>query len=191
LTLTQEVQLWAGLGFSVVFVAFFMAAFFWGRAWHAGQWVLVRIMASLSAAFAAALFTGSALVDFRQAFGATGTFSFQGAAGFALFFVVWYLFPKFPAQGPPTDGNVTLLAGMTLRDAARMIADKNLDHSRGVDFGGLEEVELNAPLLSDAVINLKDGRIALLRPRDFVGGAVKPYNVILKNDRYQLERTQS
>jgi hypothetical protein len=149
-------------------------------------------LASLAAAFAAALFTGSALVEYRQAIGARGLFSFQGAAGFALFFLVWYFFPKFPGPShPPPDGNITLLAGMSLFDAARLVASKNLDHSRGVDFTGFTDAERRAPLLTDAVINLRDGRVALLRLRDFTGAAVDAYEVTLKNDRYQLEHTTS
>jgi hypothetical protein len=184
----QLVQLWAGLGFSAVLVAFFIVAFFKRGKWEQGQWVVVRILASLCAAFAAALFTGSALVDYQQEIGTGGRFSFQGAAGFALFFVVWYFFPKFETPPPPPDGNVSLPPGMTFSEATRLIGEKNLDHARSVDLRGFVDSELNAPLLSAALINLKDGRAALLRIRDFTGAAVGPYDVRLESDRYQLER---
>ena len=69
MTLTQSVQLWAGLGFSAVLVVFFMVAFFKKGPWQFAQWLLIRVLASLCAAFAAALFTGTALVDYKQSIG--------------------------------------------------------------------------------------------------------------------------
>lgn len=187
---TARIQLWAGLGFSVVLVAFFMVVFFSRRKWEQDQWVVIRILSALCAAFSAALFTGTALVDYHQVIGTGGKFSFQGAAGFALFFLVWHFFPKFASPPPPPpNGNISLPPGMTFESAARLLAEKNLDHSRGVDFAHFEQSELKAPILSQALINLQDGRTALLRLRDYTGTSVGGYRVTLENDRYQVERT--
>lgn len=190
---TKQVQLWGGLGFTALLIIFFMVAFFWKEKWEQGQWVIARILASLCAAFAATFFTGSALVDYTQTIGTGGKFAFQGAAGFALFFLIWRFFPKFeqPPPAPPrpiSDGNVTLPSGTKFDFAVRLVADKGLDHARGVDFNGFTDAELKAPLLSDALVNLRDGRAALLRVRDFTGTAVGLYKVTLENDRYQVER---
>lgn len=189
MTLTASVQLWAGLGFTLIFVCFFFAVFFWQARWHAGQWVVIRVLSSVFAALAAVLFTGSALLQFTQTFSSGGQFAFQGAAGFALFFLVWWFFPPYPNSSPmpTTDGNINLLKGMSVRDAAMLIADKDLEHSRGIDFPGFSAAELDVKLQSDQIVNLKDGSAALLRLRDFVGDAVRPYRVLIKNDRYQME----
>src|SRR5580765_2307361 len=93
MNILQQYQLWVGFGLAVLLVIFLMVVFFKAPNMTSGQHAILRFFAALCAASAGALIAGEAL--FRMQ-GATGGVKYlvSGTAGFALFFVVWFFFPK-------------------------------------------------------------------------------------------------
>jgi hypothetical protein len=83
----------AGFGLTTLLIFFLIVAFFRSKVLDAGQWAIMRLLGALCAAFAAAFFTGDALFKLTKSLGGT-ELSISGAAGFALFFTVWFFFPK-------------------------------------------------------------------------------------------------
>lgn len=88
-----------GICLTVVLVLFLVVAFFRGGQLGDGQWAIMRILGALCAGFAAALFTGDALLKMSRSYGGT-ELTISGAAGFALFFTVWFFFPRSGTKTP-------------------------------------------------------------------------------------------
>jgi hypothetical protein len=89
---------WIGVGFAVVLLVFFMAAYFKAGDMTRGQWQILRFFGAFCAGSAGVFLAGGALVHATGKLG-TMNYAISGTAGFALFFVVWFTWPKF--ESPP------------------------------------------------------------------------------------------
>src|SRR5688500_764038 len=101
MTILQQYQFWVGVGLVFLVVVFFMYAFFKAPNMTPQQFAIIKFLAALCAAGAGALITGEALFRAEVSMGQTQKYLFTGTAGFALFGLVWLIFPKYSAASAP------------------------------------------------------------------------------------------
>ena len=185
MTILQQYQFWVGVGLVLIVVLFFMYAFFKAPNMTQQQFAIIKILAALCAAGAGALITGEALFKAEVSMGETQKYLFTGTAGFALFGLVWLIFPKYSAPSAPDSFSVSLPEGWTFRHAVEKFAE--LDKNAFADFEGFSDDELNAELKSRQIATktAKDA-IRLLRSATVVANAVRKYDVIYKDSTYHL-----
>jgi hypothetical protein len=181
----EQYQFWVGLGFAAVFVAFLMIAFFKAKNLTDGQRLMLRIMSAVCGAIAGVLISGEALLNFsRQVPG--GKLTVSGTAGFAVFFAIWFFFPKGPAAPPPAEGfNFSVKKGWRFSDTAETLA-RSLKTT--VDYDGFSNQELAAPLKAWE-LECKTPQEALERLGSIVEvpNAIRKYKAIYKNSVYVLK----
>ncbi len=136
-------QLWVGLGFLLVLVAFLMITFLRKDTASANQWKNMRILSALCAGFAGGFLTGDAIFRLDQEMPGGVKFAISGTAGIALFFTVWFTYGR--VTPPPLKDHVVLsiLDGWTFEQAARQIV-KAADGI--IHFEGFRPDQLAAPL---------------------------------------------
>jgi hypothetical protein len=137
----QTYQLWIGFGFALLLVIFFIVAFFKARELTDDQRSILKFLSALCAAFAGALITGDALFKMEGTIGQTQKFAITGAAGFALFFTVWFFFPKVARF--PEGFNFSVPEGWTFQQAVDAFARQD---NAVVNYTGFTPEELSAPL---------------------------------------------
>ena len=175
-------QLWIGLGFSVLLVAFLIITFFTSKNLTPDQRTILKFLSSLCAAFAGGLITGDALFKMEGNFGAGPKFVISGAAGAALFFVVWFFFPK--VAGFPEGFSISIPRGWTFKNAVDTLVEQD---GAVCDFDGLTSEELAAVLTSrELKTKTVSEAIRLLRSITKVPNAVRNYEVKYENSVYYL-----
>jgi hypothetical protein len=171
----QQYQIWIGLGFVAAVVLFLMVAFFFSRKLTEDQRIILQVLSALCAGFAAALITGDALFKLS---GKTSAFEYtvSGASGCALFFVVWFFFPK-PKNPAPADDrfNLSIPEQWTFQHAVDAIVRSD---QAVADYSVFTDEERNCRLkaweISTATVSE-----ALMRLRNitFESGAIRGYRV--------------
>jgi len=180
----QAYQLWIGFGFALLLVIFLIVAFFKkGELTHA-QWAILRFLSSLCAAFAGALITGDALFKLDGTMGPNTKYAISGTAGFALFFVVWFFFPKPPSKPQFKDGfHFSVPNGWTFRQVVEAIVQ--LD-SAVAEYDGFKPEELNTALgareLHADTVKDAIGALRSIAPQD----AIRKYSVDYSRPTYRL-----
>ena len=81
-------------------MVFLMLTFFIKDSSSATQYNTLRFLTSLCSGFAGAFFTGEALFRLDQTLPAGGKIAVSGTAGCALFFVLWFTYPKRTESSP-------------------------------------------------------------------------------------------
>jgi hypothetical protein len=174
-------QLWIGFGFLLLLVLFLIWSIVGLPTLTDDQRTRLKFLSALCAGFSGGFLTGSALFEMHKTVGTT-TFAISGAAGCALFFTVWFFYPRvFRLK----DGsNISIPAGWTLRDGAQRLAQTAAGAS---DYEGFTTGELNAPLKSQklAFKSVSEG-IVLLRLITVTPDAVRPYDVVQQGSVYRL-----
>jgi hypothetical protein len=187
MNILQQYQLLIGIVFAFFLVVFLMIAFFTAPNMTTGQHSILRFLAALCAGFAGALIAGDALFRVEGDTGAVRYF-ISGTAGFALFFVVWFFFPKptVPEAPPavPDRFSASVPKGWTFQHAAKILAQQ--DNSL-VDFGGLKADELNAKL-NPTEIETKTAGDAITRLRliTVIPDAIRKYEIRHEDSIYHL-----
>lgn len=173
---------WIGLGFAAALVIFFIVAFFVAKRMTDDQRNLIRFLSALCAGFAGGLFVGDALFQLTGTFGLGAKYAISGATGFALFFVIWFFFPK--ATGFPPGIRFSIPEGWTFRQV--------VDELSGIDsavpaYEGFTPEELAAPLRPWKLKakNVK-GAISQLRNLTATPAAIRKYNVTEEDSTYRL-----
>ena len=143
----MSATLWIAFGFTFALVAFLMVTFFVKDTSSPTQYNTLHFLTSLCAGFAGGFFTGEALVRFEQTIGEGGKLIGSGTAGCALFFVLWFSYPKRadPPASPPLKDRIKLSfgEGWTFEQAARAIVEA----ARAiVQFEGFTKDQLSVPL---------------------------------------------
>jgi hypothetical protein len=179
----QENQLWIGVAFALILVCFLMYAFKTPNM-STSQHNIVKFLSSLCAAFAGAAIAGTALLNFRRVVGGTDL-AISGTAGFALFFAVWFFFPK-PTTNPtyPDAFNFSLPESWTFQQTIDTIVSRDRAFITYVGFRAEElsatmkkwEISCQSPL--DAIARL--GALTV------VPGAIRDYTVTLRDSTYTL-----
>ena len=181
----QQYQFWIGLGFATALVVFLMIAFFKAKDMTRGQWLMLKIMSAICGAIAGILISGEALLNLsRQVPG--GKFTVSGTAGFAVFFAIWFFFPKEPTAPLPAVGfNFSVKKGWKFQDTADTLA-KSLKTT--IEYEGFTPEELSSPLKAWE-LECKSPQEALERLGSIVDGSspIRKYRAIYKNSVYVLK----
>jgi hypothetical protein len=165
-------QLWIGFGLLALLVVFLIVSFFLTPKLTDDQRATLKFLTSLCAGFSGGFLTGTALFSMQLTRGAT-TFSISGVAGCALFFTVWFFYPKIFALKPGFAFSVP--SKWNFRQSAEQMAQ-----SLGcvVEWQGFKREELDSPvqprLLSGRTI--RDGLLQL-RLITTTPNVVRPYDV--------------
>jgi hypothetical protein len=186
MNILQQYQFWVGFALVFLVVVFFMVAFFTAPNMTSGQYTILKFLAALCAGCAGALLTGEALFRFEGAM-AQNRYFFSGTAGFALFGLVWLIFPKYspPALPPPPNSfSMSLPPGLTFQQGAKEFAEQD---NAFANFEGFTNDELNAELNSRQIdARTANDAIGLLRLATVVPNAVRKYDVRYENSTYYL-----
>lgn len=173
--------LWIGFGFLALLVIFLMASFFLTPRLTADQRGTLKFLSSLCAGFGGGFLTGGALFEMHKAAGAT-TFTVSGTAGFALFLVVWFFYPKVFKLDDAFEFSIP--SGWTFRDTVEAITQ----NQKGVaEYKGFTPEELSAPMQGRKISSKSpsDG-ISQLRLATVQANAVRPYDVARQDSVYRL-----
>jgi hypothetical protein len=154
-------QLWIGLGFTAVLVLFLMITYFVKDTSSPTQYNTLRVLTALCVGFAGGFFTGDALFRWDQQMADGAKVAISGTAGCALFFAVWFTYPKRAEPPPPDRIVLSIPEGWTFEQAARGIVQA----ARGsVHFDGFQPKQLatklpatdvDAPTPRDALAQLR------------------------------------
>lgn len=156
-----------------------MLTFFIKDAASATQYNTLHFLTALCAGFAGGFFTGEALFRFDQTLPDGGKFAVSGTAGCALFFVLWFTYPKRTEPPPPDHVKLSVGGGWTFEQAVRAIirAARATVHFEGFtakQLGAkLPAIDINAPTPRDALDQLR-----------YHSNQLPAYEVDLKNGVY-------
>lgn len=169
--------LWIAFGFLAALVIFLGVTIYLPPKDNTGR-ITLKFLTALSAGFSGGFFTGDALFKYQQQIGGANI-AISGAAGCALFFTVWIIYPKVFEVADAESVNIP--AGWTFRYAVETIA------RTPCDFIGFSKAELDA-VTREVIFKAKTVEGALLQIRLITAtqGAVRPYDVQKINDVYQL-----
>jgi hypothetical protein len=95
---------WIGVAFTAALVVFLMATFFVTRREaliSQAAYNSLHFLTALCAGFAGGFIAGEALFRWDQQLAEGARFFISGTAGFALLFLVWIKYPKYPAPAKP------------------------------------------------------------------------------------------
>lgn len=128
----------AGYALSVFLILFFVIAFFWGKNLSQNQFAILKILSALCAAIAAGVISGELSLHKE------GAMNITASSGFALFVIVWFVFPKYKIS--LEDGfSINIPAGKTFKEIINIIVEQD---NAFVEFNGFDDNELNAVLKS-------------------------------------------
>lgn len=178
----MSTQLWIGFGFLGLLVLFLIYSVIRPPATNDTTRATVRFLTALCAGFAGGFLTGDALFSMKGTAGGM-EYAISGAAGCALFFAVWFSYPKaFPL---PVGFEFSLPGGWSFRDAAHsMAATINVV----VDFQGFSPAELNAPIQERKFSTKTVGdAIAQLRYCTVTPDSVREYDVAETGSIFTLQ----
>ena len=174
--------LWIGFAFLAFLIIFLMTSFFLTPRLTADQRGTLKLLSSLCAGFCGGFLTGGALFEMHKGVGTT-TFTVSGTAGFALFLVVWFFYPKvFKLE----DGfQFSIPSGWTFRDTVEAMT---LSKDGVNEYLGFTGEELRAPIQARAISSksLIEG-INQLRFITVQPDAVRPYEVTRQDSVYRLK----
>lgn len=170
--------LWIAFGFLAALVVFLGFTIYLPPKDDTGRATL-KFLTALSAGFSGGFFTGDALFKYQQQIGGT-TLGVSGAAGAALFFTVWFVYPKVLRLADAISLDVP--AGWSFRNTVETIARTPCEY---VNF---QDQELQT-LTRAAKLSAKTVESAILQVRLITAtiNAVRPYEVRKADDIYQLK----
>lgn len=180
MTALQQYQLWIGFFFALLLVVFFIVAFFKAKTLTADQRSILKFLAALCAGFAGALITGDALFRLQGNLGASTNVAVSGTAGAALFFTVWFFFPK--VSGFPDAFHFSVPQGWTFRHTVLVLAQQE---GAVPDYDGLTQDELDT-VLTAGHLRTTDVTSAIRNLRSFATKPIRAYDVIFEDAQYKL-----
>lgn len=175
--------LWISVVFALLLLVFLTVAFFKAPSLTPDQRTILRIFSALCGGISGALLAGEALFALTGDVGQGLSLTVQGTAGFAIFFAVWFFFPKPPERALVPDAfHFSVPAGWTLHRAADVIAKE--DHAF-VDCNGLDVTVRDAPL-QQREVDVRDAAEAIEKLQYMTVHPVRPYRVARENGVYRL-----
>lgn len=171
-------QLWIAFGFLAALIVFLAVTVYFPPKDNTGRATL-KFFTALCAGFSGAFFTGDALFKYEQHLAGGTVLSISGAAGCALFFTVWFVYPKVFRLDDAI--NVSVPANWTFRNAVETVA------GRPCEFADFQDSELQASTRS-AQISAQTVSEAILQVRLITAtvNAVRPYRVEREGSTYRL-----
>jgi hypothetical protein len=180
MTTIQQYQLWIGFFFALLLIAFFIVAFFKAKTLTDDQRSILRLLGALCACFAGALITGDALFKLQGNIGLGTNVVVSGTAGAALFFTVWFFFPKVAHF--PDAFHFSVPEGWTFRHTVHVLAQQE---GAVPDYDGLTDDELNT-VLQAGQLKTTDVTSAILNVRAFAKKPIRPYKVTFRDAQFKL-----
>ncbi len=174
--------LWIGFGFLLLLVIFLICSFFFQPRLTNDQRGTLKLLSALCAGFSGGFLAGGALFDMHQTTG-TLTYGISGTAGFALFMIVWFFYPKVFKLD---DGSALSIAeGWTFRDTVDRLTQNG---GAVADYIGFTPAEYTAAMQSRSISekSLKNA-ILQLRLLTVKVNAVRPYEVTQDGTTYRLK----
>jgi hypothetical protein len=164
----MSIPLWIACCFLAALVVFLGVTIYLPPKDNTGRATL-KFLTALSAGFSGGFLTGDALFKYQQQIG-NSVLSISGAAGCALFFTVWIIYPKVFWLDDAI--NLDVPANWTFRNTVETVA------GTPCDYDGFRPDELQAPTRA-AKISAKTPSEAILQVRlvTAVVNAVRPYDV--------------
>jgi hypothetical protein len=169
--------LWIGFGFLAALVVFLGVTIYLPPKDNTGRATL-KFLTALSAGFSGGFFTGDALFKYQQQIGG-GVFGVSGTAGCALFFTVWFVYPKVFRLDDAI--NLDVPANWTFRNTVETVA------GAPCEYDGFNSEELQAPTRASKVsAQTPSEAIRQVRLITAVVNAVRPYEVQKGQSAYRL-----
>lgn len=153
--------LWIGFGFLFLIIIFLMITFFFKENLSHPQYIILRFLTSLCAAFAGGFISGEAMfkLDANMADGAKIIIS--GTTGFALFFIIWFTYQKKNGIKPKDSFTFSIPEGWTFLSAVNGIVKASNGVSEFQEFTEgqlslvIKDVNLETPSPKKAIESLK------------------------------------
>lgn len=133
-------QLIIGLIFLGILLLFLIIIFFRKTEPEPFQYNILHFLISLCAGFAGGFLAGEALLKIRSDLSKGFNFAFSGTAGFALFVLIWFTYPKLTPKPLTPAFNFRVPDGWTFSQTIEAIAQAN---NSICSFVGFTNGELN------------------------------------------------
>lgn len=174
--------LWIGFGF-LIFLLLFLTITFFVKNITQSQYNTLHFLTALSAAFLGSFITGDALfrLDYEMANGFK--LAISGTAGCALFFTIWFTYPKYNLNKIIDDAFcLSIPEGWSFQNAIRSIVST----TKGVcEFSGFTDEQLNLPLNS---YELKtSSALELMKRLKYLSSNLPEYEVTLLDNVYFIK----
>jgi hypothetical protein len=106
------------------------------------QYTTLRFLTSLCGGIAAYFISGNALFNLKTTLGGGGSVTVSGTAGAAIFFTVWFFYPKRQIPKPPDAFYFSVPENISFESMARVIVNTSHQFVRFENFSDqqLEEI---------------------------------------------------
>ncbi|MBN8856238.1 MAG: hypothetical protein BGO55_08745 [Sphingobacteriales bacterium 50-39] len=178
----MDAKFFVGVIFAAVLVAFLMVSFFKKNDLSHSQYNTLHFLTALCGGCAGWFISGSALFNLSTTIGQTGTLAVSGTAGAALFFTVWFGYPKRDPPPPPDGLSFSVAPGTTFEAMANIIVETGKKFVQFENFSAaqlkavLTEREVHATGVGDALAKLK-----------YLNPSLPGYTVKVKGDLFTLK----
>ena len=180
----MDTRFWIGVGFGAVSLVFFFVVYFWPPRTD-GQYVILRVIASILAGAAGLFLSGEVFTQFSGEISNGLKMTVSATGAIALFVLVWLTFPKAPVtpQQPQPAWNISFPNSTTFREAANVIRDVN---GASLSVKGFQSAEENIALSSLSIHESTQAN-AFKRLADLVPpNSLPPYEVLQTGLHFEL-----
>jgi hypothetical protein len=178
----QPFQIWIGFGLALLVILFLMATFFLRATLTDDQRQTLRFLCSLCSGFSAFFISGDALVKGDVPLGGGTQLAISGSAGFGLFMLVWFFYPRNVAV--PADAfNFSVPDGWTFEQAVATITEAD---DAFYELEGFTLAQKKAPLRARALQAASVSAALPLLGRMCATSGFPRYEVVLQEKVYRL-----
>jgi hypothetical protein len=175
-------QLWIGFGFLTALVIFLIVSFFFAPKLTDDQRRTMKFLTALCAGVAGGFFSGASVFEGTWTT-PTSKIALSGTAGFALFFVVWFFYPKVFTV--PDAIALSIPDGWNFRAAADAVMNSV---SAVADFQGFTQAELNSTVRSKRIeTKTVSDALLMLRLLPETPGTIREYDITQNGSVYVLK----
>lgn len=180
--MTMTPALWIGFSFLILLVIFLIVTFFIKDTSSPTQYNTLHFLTALCAGFAGGFLTGDALFKLDTTMGDGAKLAVSGTAGCALFFTIWFTYPKRTPPTPKNAFNLVIPNGWTFKAAV----DRIVKAAQGVyELKGFTDTQLNL-ILEGGELKTPSAIEAIKRLR-YLCTELPEYNVTVNDDIYKIE----
>lgn len=178
-------QLWIGCAFASVLVLLLGTTLFIPNIHTRANYSVLKFLSALCGGMAGGFITGSSLFEGVWT-SPSSKITISGALGFALFFVVWFFYPKPPERDPDSEGvEIDIPEKGRFRSVAEGIANI---HGLSLDYQGFSDAELSASLMAGRQSSRTlEEAFRNLRLKSKTPGAIREYTVARSGSVYILK----
>lgn len=175
-------QLWIGFGFLTALVLFLIASFFFAPKLTEDQRRTMKFLTALCAGVAGGFLSGASVFEGTWTT-PTSKIALSGTAGFALFFVVWFFYPR--VFSVPDAIAMSIPAGWSFRVAADAVVNSA---SAVADYQGFTQAELDSPVKGKRIeTKTVSEALRILRLLPETPGTIRDYDITQNGSVYVLK----